>query len=379
MGRIIPTGLQPYLDLKGPNTQTTLSLIPVSGPPLHFATDKFTTGGNNYVSNLLKTDEIRQSVFAATDRVNALVENVDKAIGTAIASESLVKAEAIVGRFYRDPANLSTGQWVELFRGQAIPTEVNEADARLEIVNDLAAAGYCVGNWTLAENCQAVYKHAGTCGYAGSEPTCNKKRRSPFGCSGKIVTGTTTNEYRFLGMEYPDVQAPAPPAGGGGGGGVGWGGGSCPRLDQFVLARGDSEFDRVVRLARNIKAGQWLFDPITNGWNRVLKATIVRRQPIWFIEAENGAACYASELHPVLRDRDDPTGRAVKTIDDGEPVLTWSNGQMDDSVAQTVQPTRRLGDVMKIELEGGHIYCAGDDPRHLMVAHNSKPLDPLLT
>lgn len=221
MGRTITSNLQSLLDLASCRTDTTLDLILADTSELHFATRTFTAGGNDYIGDLRAGGEIKQTISSSPDRLQVAIQNVDKVFGGIVAAEDLVNAEAIVGRYYRDPANVLAAEWVELFRGRAIPLTIDELGVALEIINDLAAAGYCVGDWTLAENCVLVFKHAGTCGYAGSETLCNKRRKSPDGCFGR------NNEHRFGGMEFPEVQAAEVGSGGSGGGSTGGGWGSC--------------------------------------------------------------------------------------------------------------------------------------------------------
>lgn len=217
MARTISTNLQNILNLSACETQTTLDLIPVTGSPKYFATAGFTHAGKTYTPDLRSMSELRQSVFGSPDRVEVSIQNVDKLFGIDLLSttESLAFAEAILGRYYIAPG--FTSEWMELFRGTVFPIEVNESEARLEILQDLTAAGYCVSDWSLAPNCQVKFKGP-VCGYAGGLTTCNKRLKSNSGCLGR------ENEHRFVGMEFPDVQVSTPPTGGDGGGG-GWGGG----------------------------------------------------------------------------------------------------------------------------------------------------------
>lgn len=184
MGRTVTSGLQALLDKRSCNTQSTLSLILAKGAgEYHFATEAFNTGLSTFTADLRSQDALQQSISTPTNRAAVRIQNVDKLFGTVITNEALKKAEASIGRYYRDENNLgATGEWVELFRGDVIPLEINEAEAILEIVHDLTAAGFCVGAYTLAENCQLVYKQADTCGSTSSEALCNKKRKSKHGC-----------------------------------------------------------------------------------------------------------------------------------------------------------------------------------------------------
>lgn len=372
MPREISSGLADLLAKHSVNTQTTLDIIRTSGKgdPLYLATDSFTIDTREYSADLLRADQIQQSIAVSTNRVTVRISNVDKVFGGIVAGESLIRAVAILGRFFRDEQTAEdepdTGEWAELFRGEIIPIEFTESEAVLEIVHDLTAAGFCVANWTLSPPCQTVFKQADTCGYGGAETTCNKLRRSKNGCAGR------GNEHRFVGMEFPDIQlsAPPPPIGGGGGG---FPTGSCPRRDQYVLARGDSDFTRIVRRAEQIKPGHHLWDPVNGRWNKVLSAEIVAGQQIWEITAENGASKYVSATHPIIRNAEDTSGLAVQTIKPNEQALTWSRGKLMQSTVRSVRRTAERADVVKIETDGNHIYCIGERPDAMIVGHNSKP------
>lgn len=219
MGRSVSTDLQNLLNLGGCKTDTTLDLYLANASELHFATDSFTANSEVYTPDLVAASEIKQALVDSTDRVQATIQNVTKTLGVSVSEEDLARAEAVIGRYYRDPAGVLPSVWVELFRGTVTPLTVTEAGVEIEIINDLAAAGLVVANWPLSENCVFVFKHAGTCGYSGGETLCNKKRKSPDGCFGR------DNEHRFGGMEFPDVQAAEVGSGGSGSPpGGGWGG-----------------------------------------------------------------------------------------------------------------------------------------------------------
>lgn len=334
-------------------------------PLTNIATDDFTvdaTPDRIYVSDLRRADELKQSVFSPPDRVNAEVQNVDKVFGAHVQDEVFANSEAIVGRYFRDPAGVLPPVWVELFRGEARPTALDEKLAKLEILHDLAAAGYCVGDWSLAENCQFQFKQTDTCGYAGGETICNKKRKSLAGCLGR------TNEARFGGMEFPDVQVPTVPTGG-----------DpeppeppyCPRVDQYVLVR-DEDGKPESRGVSFITDRDMLFHPIKGTFHRVRSATIIREQKIWRMFAENGAESFSSHTHRVLSGLGDGIGSRVDLFNRGDDVLTYT-GELNDSRVATVHDTGEIDDVVKIEMEDGHIYCAGDDGVTFIVCHNAKP------
>lgn len=202
--RVISPQLQTMLDLPSCQTQTTLDIILPSGQEYHFATKKLSAQGFQYTDDLRISQEIVNNIFTAIDRVSMSVQNVDIALASVIAAESFANAVGILGRYYSNKLDPSQTAWTELFRGQAAIRDIDAAAVSIEILNDLAAAGYVVANWSLGDTCQFVYKHAGTCGYVGGEAKCNKQRRSPDGCQGRA------NEHHFGGMEQPENPVPTP-------------------------------------------------------------------------------------------------------------------------------------------------------------------------
>lgn len=366
MGRTVPTGLQPQLDLPSCETQTTLDLYLTDTSEIHVATKALAsvvidTGTVDYTADLRKVNELKQSILTPPDRGTCIIQNVDKVFGGIVASESLIKAVAVVGRYYYDPAGIESPKWVELFRGEAFPLSVIESEVQLEVLGDMVAGGYCVAKWTLAEPCQYTFKNSTTCGYSGSETTCNKKRKSHGGCLGRA------NMHRFGGMEYPDIQFPTAS------GGVDFPGNGhpyCPRLDQFVLVRGPYG-GTIAKLVRALTLDDLLFNPITGTFHEIKSLTIIPNEPIWRMAAEGGAVCYSSFTHRVLWYRQHATGEMAANFVQGDPMLTWSDRLIDDVTADA-RYCGRQESVLSIEMADGHIYCAGNEPAKMIVAHNSK-------
>lgn len=359
MGRSVSSDLQDLLDLPSCETQTTLDLTLADTSEIHVATDAVTVGAIDYSADLRKTNELRQTTVAPPDRVVASIQNVDKVFGGRVTDEDLIKAAAVVGRRYSDPAGVLPSVWVQLFTGEAFPLSVNSLAVELEILHDLVAAGYCVGQDTLAENCQWRFKHAGTCGYSGGETVCNKKRKSKLGCLGRA------NEHRFGGMEYPDIQAAAAPTSGSSSGG---GHHNCPRVDMWIpTAEG-------VRHAGNIKSGDRLYSPLSGKFETVRSAEIIENEPIWEIVASNGVAGYSSLSHPVFPYAEHENGIQVSQLWQGDPILLWDSvlDKLIDRELNVARDTGELGDVVRIELEDGHIYAYGTSEQIFFVCHNAK-------
>lgn len=380
MPRAVDTDLNALLALHSCNTQTTLDIYPEGEDPIHIATDAFTVDSRDYTPDLIEAGQILQTIEASTNRVRAIVDNVDKVFGDLLINGGLLKAEAVVGRFFRNEqtakAAPNTGEWAELFRGEVVPLELTEQEALLEIVHDLTAAGFVIANTTLAERCQWAFKHAGTCGYSGVETECNKMRQSKYGCLGR------SNEHRFGGMEFPEMQLPAPPPGpveppGGGTGGTNTPGEfpSCPREDQYVLCRGESEFDFVFRRARQIRRNHYVWNPFGRFWDRVVLAEPVPESEIWFAETRSGGRGYSSGTHPLISGPEDKHGLAVSQCIPGREQAEWFAGELRIGELTAVGKLDIRATVIRIETERGHVFAYGSSPWRMLIGHNSvKPV-----
>lgn len=372
MGREISSNLARLLAIRDCYTQSTLSLIPVTGQPIHLSTKEISFDGIKYRSGLIRIDEIRQSIGVSTDMLTGETEQVTKVFGLRVAAEELVKAVGIVGRYYRHPTNTDLETWVELFRGEFIARAMTEEGTSFEIVHDLVAAGFCVCNWTLAENCQFVFKHAETCGYAGDLAACNKKRKSMGGCFGR------DNEEHFGGMEFPDIQVPEPPITGGGGG-IGGGGNeggfppsTCPVKTNYVLVRGRG-YQAVPKLVSALTMEDELFHPVWKTFHEIDALRVVPNQPVWRIAAENGAAGESSFSHPVLWYREHSNGTPVERFLSGDPVLTTKARELIDTTVSKSEDTGRTADVVAISMVDGHIYCYSERPEGPFIVCHNKP------
>lgn len=200
------------LALAGAETQTTLSLYLKDGSERHYSTKEFSSKDDiEYTLPLVKADELVQTIGSAANRVPAILDNVDQAAGFDVTSEALSKAKAVLGRHYFGGG---LEAHVEIYRGEVIPGETNETEVAIEILSDLTAAGYCVAAWALLPSCQFRYKDE-FCGYTGTAPTCSKTRKGPNGCQ---EHDAETDDYKFGGFEYPDIQPAEPPTTGSGDG-----------------------------------------------------------------------------------------------------------------------------------------------------------------
>lgn len=368
MPRQISTQLSSLLAKPVIWTQTTLDLLPPDDSPIYLSTSQFTVSDKNYLPHLQAADEIKQTIGSGTNLVNVRIQNVDKQFGEMAAADELSNIPAVIGRVFQEVSG-GTILWEPLFTGVANVVEFDESSVRIEVVSDLTAAGYVVSAWSLSDHCQFVFKQADTCGYSGSETSCNLRRLSLGGCLGRA------NEHRFGGMEFPDPQMPDPPTGGQdlpGGGGIGLP--SCPREDQWVLVK---EGDGIsTRRAGALRRGDLLLDPRTDRANRVEEVSSHECE-IWVAETYRRSLIFASGSHPLIRDLTDKKGTAISTLERGSHVMVFSAGGLWIEPLRHVRNTGKIGRVVKLTLSPGHIYAAGHDAGAMILAHNSKPIgDP---
>jgi hypothetical protein len=365
MPRQISTQLASLLSKPVIWTQTTLDLFPPNDSPIYLSTSQFTAAGKNYLPHLIAADEIKQTIGVGTNLVNVRIQNVDKQFGEMAVADELSNVPAVIGRAFQDIAG-GTILWEPLFTGVANAVEFDEGSVRIEVVSDLTAAGYVVSAWSLSDHCQFVFKQSDTCGYSGSETSCNLRRLSLGGCLGRA------NEHRFGGMEFPDPQVPDPPTGGqdfpgGGGGGLP----SCPREDQWVLVM---EGERIAtRRAGAVQRGDLLVDPRTDRVNRVEEVSIHECE-IWAAETYRRGLIFASGSHPLIGGMTDKKGRAISALERGNRVMVFTGTGLWIEPLRQVRNTGKFGRVVKLTLSPGHIYAAGHDAGAMILAHNSKPV-----
>ncbi|MBX7170143.1 MAG: hypothetical protein K1X72_04245 [Pyrinomonadaceae bacterium] len=216
MPRPTDTFLTDFLAAPSGETQTTVQFNCKNGSVKRYATDILTISGNSFSDDLILADDIEETEDSGTDREVITIDNFDKQIGLDIQNGIINFASVSLGRFFRTKSG-STG-WREIFFGEAIPISFNEREAKIEILDDMVAAGYCLANWTLAPNCQLIFKSA-YCTHSGSETSCNH-----------LLKGDCTkygNTAHNVSETFPIIQnstTPTNPSDGGiqTGGGGGW-------------------------------------------------------------------------------------------------------------------------------------------------------------
>ncbi|MGD9724748.1 MAG: hypothetical protein AB7U76_26220 [Pirellulales bacterium] len=369
MGRTLSTTMQDIFAGGERKIDWSVELTFPDASYFRFATAPLTIGGNTYTNDLESVGEIKQSIELPIDRVRIAVQNKDRVLGQHVAVnwQKWRRAQVVLGRLYRGGPGLALSEWKEMFRGAVQKPNANDLQVFFDVIADTVAPGGIVTNRTLDPVCWYVYKHPFTCGYAGPESDCNHLLKSSGGCDGR------GNSHRYGGMEHrynPDVSVP-------GTGGNQGGGGSfptppyCPRIDQFVLVKGDDGRPMPL-MAGFFTADYDLFNPITRRFYRTKHARLRQNQPISEVIASNGAVGYSSPKHRILWYKEHANGEPLDRFCTGDPVLGWARNRLVNTRCLIAQETGERGDVMEIEMEDGHIYCYGDSPDKLIVCHNRK-------
>lgn len=367
MARSIVANLQTILNAPTRDIDWTVEITFPTISALKFATSSLDIAKGVYSNDLEEVSEIRQTLETPTDRVNVAIQNKDAVLGLHVANNltEWSKAEAIIGRNY---TGSGLQVWIEMFRGAVQQPNVKDLQVEFEILADTIAPGQIVCSRTLALPCPFLFKDAATCGYSGSETSCNHNLKSKTGCDG------LGNSHRFGGAEHrynPDASAP----GTGGNTPIDGGPTGCPQLDQFVLVKNE-EGKPVAKQVGLLRETDWLFNPIARTFHQIRSLEIIKNAPIFETVARSGARSISSCTHRILTSRADDKGQPVTRFWFGDSILTW-DGNLTDSKISSARQIAGLADVLKIEMRDGHIYATGASPENLIVSHNSKnPVDP---
>jgi len=370
MGRTLSARMSQIFGAKSRKIDHTIDLNFPDGTSLHFATAPLTLA-NTYTNDLEKVGEIRQTLESATDQVSVALQNKDRAIGLHVAEywRKWQKAEAVIGRYYRDDDGLVLDEWKEMFRGSVQQPNANDLQVTFSVIADTLSPGQIVSNRTLAAICGFVFKDPKTCRYTGTELTCDHHLKSKTGCDGK------GQSYAFGGTQHRYLnETQAPGTGGNTGGGTY---NPCPRLNQYILVRGNDDLP-VAKMVCFLSSEDYIYHPIKKTFHAINTAEVVRNVEIYETISCNGAVGYTSGSHLWIRDKHDDRGFPVERSASRQNFLTLLNYEnLIQSKILLVQNTGELGDVMRIEMADGHIYATGDSPTKLGISHNSKqnPID----
>lgn len=159
-----------------------------------------------------------------------------------------------------------------------------------------------------------------------------------------------------------------------GGGGYEGGGGrgefpGCPALDQYVLALADYQNKAVPKLVGRLKAGDFLYNPLTGHFNMVSRARTRESEPCFRVKTLCGAVSVVSHTHPIIQSLTDAKGTALGDL--FEQFLGADRYPPEWKSVVTVDETHKtpgvseiewikaagLRDVMEITLDAEYIYA----------------------
>ena len=363
MGRDITPTLQSILDSGFYEINKTVELVFPNQASFKLATAPLEILKGSFTNDVESVSSIKQSLESPTDRVSVRLQNKDRVLGLDIASswQQWRSAEAIIGRFYD---NSSDSEWIEMFRGTVQAPETDDFSILFDVATDPVAFGR-MSFQNLGDSCGLVFKGQ-RCGYAGSETACNHQLKSKDGCDGRNIG------HRYGGMEdrsNPDEDAPGtggniivPPDRGVG----------CPRLDQYVLVRGDDGSEKAKQVGF-LKEQDLLYNPIDREYYPIQSLQLLKQSSIWGLRCSNDAASYSSDSHLVMPHAGHDVGVVITSIETGDAVLTYERGGLCVVTASSSKQIDVQSDVLRIEMSAGHVYCSSDNPNGpFVVAHNSK-------
>lgn len=376
MGRTLSTDLSNLLTLPERRIDYTLLLTFPDASVKRFATAPLTLTGvpaGTYTNDIESVGEIRYTLEAPADRFSIALQNKDRVLSIDLATnwQKWRTAEALIGRYYRDPDDVLPAAWIEMFSGSVQQPNSNDLQVTFDVIDDTLTPGEIVCTRTLGLLCPFIFKDPKTCGYVGSETVCNHHLKSPGGCEGR------NNSHRFGGMEHryiPDAVVPG--IGGNEGGDIGPPEPPCPRIDQYVIARG-VHGERIAKMAGFVTEDDWLWNPIAKKFYRVSVARLEKDQPVFRIACDNGAAGHSAVMHRILWYREHENGERVDKFLPGDPVLGYSiRGRRLKNLRCTEARAAGRGDLIRISLdaptEAEKVYCYGDSVEEFIVCHNLK-------
>lgn len=374
MGRPLSPTMQSIFAGRGHKIDWTLDISFPNATAFHFATRPLSIGATNYTNDLESVGDLQLSLEGPIDRVRFAMQNQDRVLGLHVAEHwrKWRRAEVVAGRLYRGGDNFELSEWRPMFLGAVQAPNANDQQVYFDAIPDTVSPGGIVAIRTLDGRCWYIYKDPKTCGHTGPEGSCDQHLKSANGCDAK------NNSHRYGGMEHrynTEQYAPGTPVNPGGP--IGGGRPPCPRLDQFVLVKGENGLPLQLQVAF-LTTEHELFNPITRTFHEVESAEVVRNEDIWEMITYTGAIGFSSSKHPILWHKSHTTGEAIERFTTLDPVLAWRDGRLVNTRCAIARDTCEKGDVMRIHMKDGHIYCYGDSSESgkYIVCHNMKALPP---
>lgn len=174
--------------------------------------------------------------------------------------------------------------------------------------------------------------------------------------SGASTTSGANPEVVLL-SAYPDIfNDPNDPGG-------------CPEISEWVrMANGQAV--RAGRLPYLV--GEYVESP-RGGRNKILGAEIVKNVPLCRIATRLGRVSVVSRSHRYMQSCEDRVGDYVFRSAVGRPIESYDKrGRSEDRIVKMNKAGR--GNVVKLELDGDHLYGTGHSPDEGTIGHNVKPI-----
>lgn len=206
MSRNLAPGLMTLLGRrdKSIKSHTTLEMVVDTTDvkkSYYFATSALTFNNIEWLPLVKQGSQIRSSLTRASDSATIELHNADTLVGRELLAlkQSLYGAAVKVGRLWRD--NISAAEYHEIFlTGVVVSLSVGEEVARLTAVSEPYAQVSVGASRRVVPSCQWEFRSVLTCGYAGSELSCNFLLNDPGGCEGRH--GSPLKQAKFGGMAY---------------------------------------------------------------------------------------------------------------------------------------------------------------------------------
>ncbi len=146
---------------------------------------------------------------------------------------------------------------------------------------------------------------------------------------------------------------------------------ACPEVNQFVWIRGDNGLLTPVR-AGTITLGQFLYNPISEQFEEIIHAEIIASE-LWEVITPNQAKFTGSPTTPIIQNREDKTGLAIKDCHIGSKALWMKDGVLEATDIRTIVKRKARGFINHLTTDGEHIYLAGSRSDKCIAVHNVKP------
>lgn len=159
---------------------------------------------------------------------------------------------------------------------------------------------------------------------------------------------------------------------------VGEGGGveppTCPEISQWILVERNSV--AVPIRVESLTLKDFPYNPITQGFEELIKADIIEDSILWEVIAHNGAKGVGSPSHPLIEGTWDIKGTPLEKVKLNQHAMSVVELSAEYTRIKNVVRKRNKGTVRHLSTIGpSHIYAAGTRADQMLVWHNRKRED----